>query len=108
MDLKVYYQKIRDLELDLKAAYAVVVSLETPDGGTAGLKTEVPARTAAKMIVEGRARPASSEEDREFQEQKLEAKRVADHLEVSKRMQIRVVSESDLRALKGGKPLAKQ
>jgi hypothetical protein len=108
MDLKVYYQKIRDLEQDLKAAHAVVVSLETPDGGTAGLRTEVPARTAAKMIVEGRARPASSEEDREFQEQKAEAKRVADHVEASKRMQVTVVSESDLRALKGGKPLAKQ
>src|SRR5258708_40259418 len=108
MDLKVYYKKIRDLEQDLKAAHAVVVSLETPDGGTAGVKTEVPARTAAKMIVEGRARPATSAEDREFQEQKLEAKRVADQLEASKRMQITVVSESDLPALKGGKPLGKQ
>jgi len=107
MDLKVYYQKIRDLEQDLKAA-TVVVSLETPDGGTAGLRTEVSARTAAKMIVEGRARPASSEEDREFQEQKAEAKRVADHVEASKHMQVTVVSESDLRALKSGKPLAKQ
>ena len=57
MDLKLYYQKIRDLERDLKADYAVVVSLETPDGGKAGVRTEVPARTAAKMIVEGRARP---------------------------------------------------
>jgi hypothetical protein len=108
MDLKLYYQKIRDLEQDLKAVYAVVVSLETPDGGTAGLKTEVSARAAAMMIVDGRARVASSEEDREFQEQKLEAKRVADHIEASKRMQITVVSESDLRALKGGKPSAKQ
>src|SRR5713101_634180 len=107
MDLKAYYQKIRDLEQDLKATDAVVVSLETPDGGAAGLSTEVPARTAAKMIVEGRARPASSEEDREFQEQKLEAKRVADHVEASKHMQITVVSESDLRALKGGKSSAK-
>ena len=108
MDLKVYYQKIRDLEQDLKAVYAVVISLETPDGGTAGVRSEVPARTAARMIVEGLARPASSKEEREFQEQKLEAKRVADHIEASKRMQITVVSESDLRALKGAKPLAKQ
>ncbi|HJZ98192.1 MAG TPA: hypothetical protein VKE70_16895 [Candidatus Solibacter sp.] len=104
MDLKVYYQKIRDLEQDLKAA-TVVVSLETPDGGAAGVRTEVPARTAAKMILDGRARPASTEEDREFQEQKAEAKRIADHIEASKRMQVTVVSESDLRALKGGKPL---
>jgi len=108
MDLKAYYQKIRDVEQDLKANCAVVVSLETPDGGRAGLRTEVAARTAAKMIVEGRARPASGEEEREFQDEKLEAKRVADQLAASRRMQITVVSESDLRALKGGKPLAKQ
>ena len=107
MDLKAYYQKIRDIELDLMHGCAVVISLETPDGGAAGVKTEVTARIAAKMIVEGRVRPANAEEAREFHEQKLEAKRVADHLEGSKRMQITVVSESDLRALRGGKP-AKQ
>ena len=107
MDVKLYYQKIRDLESNMKTAYPVVVSLETPDGGTAGVITEAPARVAAKMIVEGRARPASSEEEKEFQEQKLEAKRVADQLEASKRMQVTVVSESDLRALKGGKSSAK-
>ena len=108
MDLKLYYQKIRDLEQDLKHPCAVVISLETPDGGAAGVRTEVSARIAAKMIVEGRARPASTEEAREFHEQKLESKRVADQLDASKRMQITVVSESDLRALKGGKPVAKQ
>ena len=108
MDLKLYYQKIRDLERDFKADCAVVVSLETPDGGKAGVQTEVPARTAAKMIVEGRARPASAEEDRKFQEQKLEAKHVADELDMSRQMQIRVVSDGDRRAVKSGKSLAKQ
>ena len=108
MDLKLYYQKIRNLEQDLMHNCAVVISLETPDGGTAGVKTEVTARIAAKMIVEGRARPASIEEAQEFHEQKVEAKRVADQREASKRMQITVVSESDLRALKGGKSTAKQ
>ena len=103
MDVKLYYQKIRDLERGFQTNCAVVVSLETADGGTAGVKTEVPAHIAAKMIVEGSARAASSEEAKDFQAQKLEAKRVADQLEASKRMQVTVVSESDLRALKGAK-----
>jgi hypothetical protein len=59
------------------------------------------------MIVEGRARLASPEEENEFQEQKLEAKRVADQLQASRRMQETVVSENDLRALKSGKSSAK-
>jgi predicted hydrocarbon binding protein len=108
MDLKAYYQKIRDLEQDLKRTYAVVVSLETADGGAAGVLTEVAARLAAKMIVEGRARRASKEEEKEFLEHKLEAKRVSDHVEATKRMQITVLSESDLRASKGVKSPAKQ
>jgi hypothetical protein len=108
MDLKAYYQKIRDVEQDLKRAYAVVVSLETADGGTAGVLTEVAARLAAKMIVEGRARRASEQEEKRFLEQKLEAKRTSDHVEATKRMQITVVSESDIRALKAVKSPAKQ
>jgi len=107
MDLKVYYQKVRELEQSLQSTHPVVVSLETPDGGAAGVKTEVSARIAAQMIVEGRARAANSDELLEFQQQKLEAKRVADHLEASKRMQVTVVSESDLRALRGSKPSSK-
>ena len=38
MDLKLYYQKIRELERGFKAAFPVVVSRETPDGGVAGVK----------------------------------------------------------------------
>jgi hypothetical protein len=107
MDLKVYYQKIRELEQSLQSAHPVVVSLETADGGAADVKTEVPVRIAARMIVEGLARPASGDELKEFQEQKLEAKRVAEQLQASKRMQVTVVSESDLRALKGARPSSK-
>ena len=108
MDLKVYYQKIKDLERSFKAAHAVVVSQETADGGTAGVKTEVPAHIAAKMIVDGRAVLASDKEAKEFLEQKTEAKRTADQLQASTRMQVTVVSQSDLRALKGSLSSTKQ
>jgi hypothetical protein len=108
MDLKVYYQKIRELEGSFKSDYPVVVSQETPDGGAAGVKTEVPVHVAARMIVEGRARLASEGEAKEFLEQKMEAKRIADQLEASKRMQVTVVAESDLRAIKSSRSSSKQ
>src|SRR3981081_4406978 len=74
MDLKVYYQKIKDLERSFKFAHPVVVSQETPDGGTAGVMTEVSPHIAATMIVDGRAVLATEKEAREFLEQKTEAK----------------------------------
>jgi hypothetical protein len=68
MDLKAYYQKIRDLERTFKGTFPVVVSQETPDGGTAGVKTEVPLHIAARMIVDGKAVLASEKEAKEFLE----------------------------------------
>jgi hypothetical protein len=100
MDLRVYYQKIRELERSLAATHPVVVSLETPDGGKAGVRTEVSAHVAARMVVEGRARLAAEDEAREFHEKKSDAKRRADQLDTSRRMQVSVVTESDLRAPK--------
>jgi hypothetical protein len=101
MDLKVYYQKMRQMEATLGEAHAVVVSQETPDGGRAGVRTEVPRLVAAKLIVEGRARLATAEEAGEYRVQTAEAKRAADQAASAGRMQITVISEADLRALKG-------
>ena len=52
VDLRQYFKKIRDIESGLADLFPVVVSLETPDGGKAGIKTEVPSQVAAKMIVD--------------------------------------------------------
>ena len=105
MDLQIYYKKIRETEDGLKDPSVVVVSLETPDGGREGVRTEVPRRIAAKMIVEGAARLATAEEAREFQEQKAEAKRQVDQLAAASRMQFTVISPNELRKLKGaGQP----
>jgi len=101
MDLQVYYKKIRAMEESLKDPSVVLVSLETPDGGRAGVRSEVPRRIAAKMIVEGGARLATTEEAREFEEQKAEAKRQADQLAAASRMQFAVISPNELRKLKG-------
>jgi hypothetical protein len=101
MDLKVYYQKIRQIEAALGEAYVVLVSQDTPDGGRAGVRTEASRLVAAKMIVEGRARLASAEETAEHRERAAEAKRAAEQVAAAGRMQITVVSEADLRALRG-------
>lgn len=62
MDLRVFYQKMRKLELEIGEAHVVVVSLETPDGGKPDIWTEVSRENAARMIVEGRARLVSKTE----------------------------------------------
>jgi hypothetical protein len=107
MDLRMYYQKVRELERSFKAAFPVVISQETPDGGTAGLKTEVPIHIAAKMIVDGRAILASENEAQEFLDQKTAAKKAADQLQAASRMQITVMSDSDMQVLKELQPPSK-
>jgi hypothetical protein len=70
MDLRGYYQKIREIEAKIAEAFAVIVSLESSDGGKAGTQTEVSRALAAKMIVEGLARLATPEEKRAFESQR--------------------------------------
>ena len=96
------------MEDSLKDPSVVVVSLDTPDGGRQGLRTEVPRRIAAKMVVEGGARLATPDEAREFQEQKTEARRQAEQLAAASRMQFAVLSPSELRKLKAGAQAGKE
>ena len=42
MDLRAYYDKIRTIEAVIDAVFAVVTSRATPDGGRAGVQTELP------------------------------------------------------------------
>jgi len=57
---------MRKLEQEITGEHVVLVSLETPDGGKSGVKTEVTRENAAKMIVEGRARMATKSEAAEY------------------------------------------
>ncbi|MGE5569009.1 MAG: hypothetical protein ACM3S5_08235 [Rhodospirillales bacterium] len=106
MNIKVYYQKVSELEATLEEPHVVVVSEETPDGGRAGVKTEVTRRLAAEMVVQGTARLATAEEAKAFREERAEASRAAAQAAAAKRMQITVISEADLRALKGARQKA--
>ena len=100
MDLKVFYQKLRQTEASIAEAHVGVVSLETPDGGRPGVGTEAPRSLAARMVVEGRARLATPEESAEFRAQAAEAKRAAEQAATASRIQIAVVSDSELKMLK--------
>jgi len=108
MDLKIYYQKLRQVEAGIAEGDVVTVSLETPDGGKAGVKIEVPRQTAARLIVENRARLASEEEAAAYRTEAAEAKRLADQAAAANRLQITVLSETDLRTLKGQARAQKQ
>ncbi len=100
MDLKVYYQKLRQVEASIAEPQVVVVSLETADGGRAGVFSETPRAVAAKMIVEARGRLANEAEAAAFREQVAEAKRAKEQALAASRMQVTVISEADLRALR--------
>lgn len=69
MDLRVFYQKLRNLEQEIATDHVVVVSLETADGGKPGVRTEVSRENAARMIVEGRCRLATKSETTEYLKQ---------------------------------------
>ena len=105
MDLRAFYQKLRQIEQSISEPHVVLVSHETPDGGRPGVLTETPKALAARMIAEGIARLASTEEASTFRENVAEATRRAEQAMAASRMQVTVLSEADLRALKGaGRP----
>ena len=97
MDLKAYYQKMRQIEASLPEADVVVVSLTTPDGGRAGLSTEVPRTIAARLIAEGGARLATEDEAQKHREQHAEARCLAEQAARANRIQVTVVSEAEPR-----------
>ena len=101
MDLKAFYQKLRQVEAGLTEKDVVVISRETPEGGKADVPIEVRREVAARLIVEGRARIATAEETTAFEEHQLEEKKAAEQHAAANRVQLTVISDADLRALKG-------
>ncbi len=101
MDLQLYYQKIRDVAEKIVEEFPIVISQETADGGREGMKTEVPRRLAAKLVVEGLARFASVEEVKVFRATMAEAKRMAEQAAQAARVQLTVLTTTELERLKG-------
>lgn len=100
MDIRIYFQKIKETEAALSTEFVVVASLETGDGGRAGVFTEVTRHMAAKLIVEGRARIAEHGEAKQFKEDAQRARLEAEQAEAASRLQFTVISEQDARALR--------
>jgi hypothetical protein len=106
MDLRLYYQKIRDAAAKIEDEFPVVVSRDTGDGGKEGTLTEVPRRIAAKMVVEGLAHVVSPVQKQAFLNAQAEAKRVADQLSAASQVHLTVLSSSELDRLKNARPAA--
>ena len=100
MDLRLYYQRIRDKESEITEAFPIVVSNETADGGKPGVLTEVTPGIAAKMVVDGVARLATAPEAKAFRAAQVETKQVADQAAAAAKVQFTVVSTTELNNLK--------
>jgi hypothetical protein len=101
MDMKAYYQRIRETEAKISEPFPIIASLETHDGGKAGVLTEVSRPLAAKAVVEGVARLATEEEARAFRATRAEAHRAAEEAAAAAKVQLAVLPASELRRLTG-------
>ena len=97
MDMRIYYRKIQEKEAELQEDPVVIVSVETPDGGKAGVLTEVSRRNAAKLVVDGYAQIASAEAAHEFKEAVKMAKAEAEEKAAARRMEFTFVAPGEMR-----------
>jgi|SRR3954449_10238600 hypothetical protein len=96
MDVKQYFRKLREIENGFLDLYPVLVSLETSDGGKAGLLFETSRAVAAKMIVEGRAVTATGEQRELFYTQQEAAKKAAEKAELARRVQVAIIADPEI------------
>ena len=102
MDVRIYYRKVQEQEDRIAEDAVVVKSLETPDGGKAGLLTEVSKRNAAILITEGKAELASPQEARRFRDEAKSAKLAVERQDAARRIQMSLVPTMELANLKAG------
>ncbi len=100
MDLRSYYRRIRETEESIDSDEVVIVSLATPEGGKAGVRTEAPRAIAARQIAEGRARLANDEEALEHYEAHRVSKERIEREIAARRLQVVVVPAHDAPATK--------
>lgn len=105
MDLRVYYKKIREAMEAIPGEFAVLVSRETPDGGQPGVLTEAHRALAARLLVDGRVRLATMEEDSQYRASEEQIRQKALRDAAPPRLQVAVISEKDIDALQSGRPV---
>jgi len=100
MDLKIYYQKIRNQRNTIRDEFPIVVSNETPDGGKSGALTEVPRDLAAKLLVDGAARLANDVETAEFRQAQADMRKAVEDERAASRVQVTLVPRELLESLR--------
>lgn len=100
MDIRIYFQKVREVESTLSTPFVIVSSLETPDGGKPNVMTEVPRSVAARLVVEGKARLANADEIKDYYDREQQARLLAEQAAAASRLQLTVLSEQEARALR--------
>ena len=93
MNVKVFYQKVRELEAAITADYVVVASLATLDGGKAGVKSEVSRHAAARLIADSKATLATPEEAEEYYRIRNEERARAEQVAISNQFHVALVSD---------------
>ena len=104
MDIRAFFQEVRDVEATLRGAFVVISSLATPNGGRAGVLVETGRAQAAILIAERKARVAT-EEEAEGYHAEMEAARIEFEQRAQSSLRVAVLSEEDVRALR---PAAKK
>lgn len=93
MNLQDYFSKLRQKESEIEGRDIYLSSLETPDGGKAGIITQVPKRLGCQLIVEGKARLASEAEVEEHQRAEAERRAAMESAAYAQRIQVQVVAD---------------
>jgi hypothetical protein len=99
---------LEEIEATMTQPYQTVVSLETSDGGKPGLIAEVSRANAAKLVTEGRAVLATEEQKVEFAASQKSAREAVEQAEMARRVQVAILSESDLAKLPGRRSNSQQ
>jgi hypothetical protein len=99
MDVKTFYQRIRDAEAKIPTPFVVMISLPTDDGGKKGVLVEVPRHLAAKMVVEGSAELAPADQAFTFGQEKEAAYRAAQDSAVAARVEVTMMPSDELKRL---------
>ena len=100
MNLKDYYREISAQEAAIEESIVLVISLKTPNGGRAGIASEVNRVMAAKMIVDKQVRLATPEEAKQLRDDREEKQRRKDLASLQERVRMTRLAEDELRALK--------
>lgn len=95
MDLRGYYQKLREMESSIEARDVYVVSEATPDGGVSGVMTQAPRRVACQLVVEGKARMATKAEVTAYESAEQIRREALAEAEYNRQIHVHVVTSSE-------------